>query len=154
VPSLRFERAFSEPITVVFAELVRMLALRRWDPTANATEAFEFPRAGRRYSRQTDTALREGRVVEIIRPVSLTLHETLHDPPCRVRLRQRWRIDAVEAGTLLRLALRYELNQPASLRSQHWRRRLRLHSEKMLGFVDINLRRAGSKARTEKTADS
>ena len=152
MPCLRFERAFSEPITVVFVELMRMLALRRWDPAANVAEEFELPRAGTRYTRQTDTALREGRVIEVIRPVSVSLRETLHDPPCRVQLRQRWRIDALDSGTLLRLVLRYELNQPAALRSPHWRHRLRVHCEKMLGFVDANLARVRAQRRAGNAA--
>lgn len=129
-----------------------MLALRRWDPTANAAENFELPRAGMYYARQTTTALRQGRVIEVIRPVSVTLHETLHDPPCRVVLRQRWRIYAADDGTQLRLALRYELNQAATLRSLHWRRRLRTHCDKMLSYVDANLERA--RLRTAAEAES
>jgi hypothetical protein len=152
VPNLRFERAFKEPITMVFIEVIRMLALRRWDPAANAAEELEVPRPGTHYARQTSTALREGKVIEVIRPVSVTLHETLHDSPCRVRLRQRWRIDAVDAGTLLRLELRYQLNQAAMMRSLHWRQRLRRHCEKMLGFVRRNLERAQSKAEQELAA--
>jgi len=129
-----------------------MLALRRWDSTANATDEFELPNPGRKYRRQTPTALREGRVVEVIRPVSVTLHETLCDAPCRVRLRQRWRIDSVKTGTLLRLELLYELNQPASLRRVHWRRRRRIHCEKMLRFVGRNLERAQARSTTETAA--
>ena len=104
MPRLRCERSFDASITDVFAALVRMLALRRWDPGIAAFGELSLPRAGCRYARQTPTALREGRVVEIIRPVSVTLVETLHDPPCRVALRHRWRVHPVEPSTLLRLS--------------------------------------------------
>jgi hypothetical protein len=136
---LRCERVFDDSITDVFIALVRMLALRRWDPGVTAFGDLALPRPGCRYTRQTATALREGRVVEIIRPVSVTLVETLHDPPCRVMLRQRWRLHPVEAATLLTVELDYRLNQAATLRRLHWRRRLERHGRRMLDFVGLNL---------------
>jgi hypothetical protein len=136
---LRCERLFDESITDVFVALVRMLALRRWDPGVTAFGDIALPRAGCRYARQTTTALREGRVVEIIRPVSVTLVETLHDPPCRVELRHRWRVHPVDTATLLALELDFRLNQAASLRQLHWRGRLERHGRRMLEFVARNL---------------
>lgn len=136
---LHCEKMFDESITDVFIALVRMLALRRWDPGVAAFGDVALPPAGCCYSRQTTTALREGRVVEVIRPVSVTLVETLHDPPCRVMLRQRWRVHPVEAATLLTLELDYRLNQAATLRKLHWRRRLERHGRRMLDFVARNL---------------
>jgi hypothetical protein len=135
----RHERVYVEPITDVFAALVRMLALRRWDPTANVSTELVLPSAGCRYERQTDTALRRGRVLEILRPVSVTLQETLYDAPCRVRLKHRWRIHLLEDGSLLRLDLHFEVNQAAALRGLHWHRQLTTHCRKMFSFVQRNL---------------
>lgn len=135
----RYERTFDESITDVFGALVRMLALRRWDPGTRLSEEIRLPRAGCRYVRQTTTALREGKVVDVIRPVAITLHETLHDPPCRVRLRLRWRIHTVAGRSLLTLDLEYRLNQAATLRQVHWRRRLDRHCTRMFHFVAANL---------------
>lgn len=136
---LRHERKFDAPVTDVFVALVRMLALRRWDPAVRTTAELVLPKAGTRYARQTTTAFREGRVVEVIRPVSVTLQETLNDPPCHVSLKQRWRIDTVSGQTVLRLVLEYRLNQAATFRQPHWRRRLSLHSRKMLELVGREL---------------
>jgi len=100
------------------------------------------PKVGCRYARQRKSVLRRGRVLEIIRPVSLTLYETLHDPPCRVRLQLRWRLYSMEAGSLLHLALRYELNGAASLRQGHWHARLQAHCARMLEGVAADLAHA------------
>jgi len=132
---LRHEKRFDAPVTDVFVALVRTLALRRWDPAVATTTELAVPKAGTRYARQTTTAFRTGRVVEVIRPVSVTLHETLSDPPCHVSLKQRWRIDTVSGCTLLRLIIEYRLNQAATFRQLHWRKRLSLHSRKMLELV-------------------
>lgn len=138
MPRQRHEARFAEPITEVFNVLVRVLALRRWG--MGAADAGEpMPKTGCRYARQSRSVLRRGRVLEIIRPVSLTLYETLHDPPCRVRLKLRWHIYPVEAGSLLRLNLRYQLNSAAALRKRHWNGRLHAHCARMLYWVKHNL---------------
>lgn len=134
----RHETVYPESITLVFSALIRTLALRRWGTTAGAV-LDEPPRRGCRYTNQTSTALRSGRVLEVIRPVSITLYETLDDPPCRVRLEQRWRLHPTDDGSLLRLDLRFRLNHAATLMGTHWDRRLARHCERMFEFVRRNL---------------
>ena len=136
---VRGERMFEESIADVFVALVRMLALRRWDPGAGAFRDLQLPVRGREYSHSTESLQRRGRIVEIIRPVSVTLVETLVDPPCRVVLRQRWRLHSINAGTLLRLDLEYRLNRAARLRPLHWKTQLRRHTGRMLEYVQSNL---------------
>ena len=41
---------------------------------------------------------RRGKVLECLRPVSMTLQETLFDPPCCVNLRLHWRLEPLELG--------------------------------------------------------
>jgi hypothetical protein len=134
VPKQRHEARFGEPITDVFNVLVRVLAHRRWGLGAPDSPD-PLPKVGCRYARQSKSVLRRGRVLEVIRPVSLTLCETLHDPPCRVRLKLRWHVYPIEAGSLLRLNLRYELNGAATLRARHWKGRLEAHCARMLHWV-------------------
>ena len=143
---LHYERRFDAAVTDVFAALVRMLALRRWDPGVHTLAELTLPRPGSRYVRQTTTALREGRVIEIIRPVAVSLLETLHDPPCRVTLRQRWRIHVVSGRSLLQLNLQYRLNHAAGLRRLHWRQQLDRHCMRMLGHVAEQVRRLQDEA--------
>jgi hypothetical protein len=126
-------------MTDVFAALTKVLAKRRWGLLGRDGEEETQPRVGCRYARQSGSVLRRGRVMEIIRPVSLVLYETLHDPPCHVRLQLRWHIHPVAAGSLLRLTLRYELNGAAALRRSHWARRLREHCGRLLAQVGTDL---------------
>jgi hypothetical protein len=130
----------------VFEALVRMLAVRRWGGAVTGDDELPLPRPGSRYVRQTTTSLRKGRVLEVIRPVSVTLYETLEDPPCRVRLQLRWRIHTVDDGTLLRLDLGFRVNHAAALRLWHWHRQLERHCEKMLALVHQNLERSDCRA--------
>ena len=116
-----------------------MLAARRWGTGVGDANELVLPRPGCRYVRQTRTSLRKGRVLEIIRPVSVTLYETLEDPPCRVRLQLRWRIHTVAEGTLLRLDLGFRVNHAAALRLWHWHSQLQRHCEKMLALVHGSL---------------
>ena len=102
----------------VFAALNRVLGKHRWAVTGHGDEADALPKAGCRYARTRKSVLRRGRVLEIIRPVSLTLYETLYDPPCRVRLQLRWRIHSLDTGSLLHLVLSYQLNGAAALRAR------------------------------------
>jgi uncharacterized protein YndB with AHSA1/START domain len=138
VGRLRHEVLYSETMTEVFRALVRALALRRWG-VATELGLDALPRPGRCYEHQTTTALRRGRVLEILRPVSVTLYETLDDPPCRVRLQMRWRIHAIDGGSLLRLELCYRLNHAATMRRGHWKRRLKRHCGRMFHFVARNI---------------
>lgn len=135
----RHEVLFPESMTEVFRALVRSLALRRWGAGSVGDDLDALPRAGCRYVRQTSTALRTGRVLEVIRPVSITLYETLDDPPCRVRLELRWRLHPTDAGSLLRLDLQYRLNHAATLRQRHWHGQLARHCGKLFRFVRRNL---------------
>lgn len=137
----RHEARYSRPMLEVFVALNKVLARHRWGTGEPGEEQCQ-PRIGCRYERQSRSVLRRGRVLEIIRPVSLTLYETLHDPPCRVRLQLRWRLHPLESGSLLRLVLRYQLNGAATLRQRHWHGRLHAHCERMLGFVAAELKNA------------
>jgi hypothetical protein len=123
----------------VFAALNRVMAKHRWGGAVAPGEDPPVAKVGCRYERQSRSVLRRGRVLEVIRPVSLTLYETLHDPPCRVRLQLRWRIHPVDSASLLRLSLRYQLNGAATLRQRHWNARLHAHCERMLAFVAADL---------------
>jgi len=135
----RHEALYPESITEVFRALVRTLALRRWSAGAVTEDLESLPRAGCRYCRQTSTALRTGIVLEVIRPVSITLCETLDDPPCRVELKLRWRLHPTEAGSLLKLELQYRLNHAATLRRRHWHGQLARHCAKLFRFVRRDL---------------
>lgn len=142
MPRQRHEALYMYSMVEVFSALNRVLARHRWGTAADlGTEPLQ-PKAGSRYERQSRSVLRRGRVLEVIRPVSLTLYETLHDPPCRVRLQLRWRIHPVESGSLLRLSLRYQLNGAATLRQKHWSSRLDAHCRRMLEFVATELENA------------
>lgn len=125
----------------VFLALNRVLGKRRWGMLDRLAPEDAQPKAGCRYARHSRSVLRSGRVLEVIRPVSLTLYETLYDPPCRVRLQMRWRLHPIESGSLLHLTLTYQLNNAASLRQRHWQARLHGHCVRMLGFVAAELGR-------------
>jgi hypothetical protein len=141
VPRQCHEGSFDEPLLNVFAALLAALARHRWAEGAPQDASGCVPRVGCRYANKRGTLLRRGRVLECLRPVSLTLYETLFDAPCRVRLKIRWRLESVEAGCLLRLEMRYDLNGAATIRHRHWHRQLHAHGQRMLGFVGRQLRR-------------
>jgi hypothetical protein len=141
----RHEARYSRPMLEVFAALNKVLAKHRWGSGDPGEEQYQA-RIGCRYERQSRSVLRRGRVLEVIRPLSLTLYETLHDPPCRVRLQLRWRLHPLESGSLLRLVLRYQLNGAATLRQRHWDGRLHAHCERVLSFVAAELQVAEATA--------
>jgi hypothetical protein len=89
---------------------------------------------------------RAGRIVEIVRPVALTLKEVLHDPPCRVSLTLRWRVEPLASGCTVRLGASYCLNHAAVLRRRHWDERLRLNFRNQFTFLAINLERMQNEA--------
>jgi hypothetical protein len=89
---------------------------------------------------------RIGRIVEVVRPVALTLKEVLHDPPCRVSLTMRWRIEPNASGCTVRLGASYRLNHAALLRRHHWDERLRLNFRNQFTFLEANLARAQHEA--------
>jgi hypothetical protein len=155
VPRQQHEARYAQPMIAVFMALNRVLAKHRWGVLGRLGEEQTQPKVGCRYARQSRSVLRRGRVLEVIRPVSLTLYETLHDPPCRVRLQLRWRLHPIETGSLLHLILCYQLNGAASLRQRHWHDRLRAHCTRMLEFVATDLEgpHAGSSSERE-TAQS
>lgn len=135
MPKQCHEAEFAEPMAVVFSGLVRALAPRRWGETLDYGDALPVPRVGCRYANRRARVLRLGRVLECLRPVSLTLYETLFDSPCRVRLELRWRLEPTQAGCLLRLRVRYGLNGAARLRRRHWNGQIHAHCLRMLEQV-------------------
>lgn len=124
-------------VSEVFNALGLTLAFRRWQSLPESS--LLLPPAGCRYEYQAGSVRRIGRIVEIIRPVGLTLKEILHDPPCRVVLTMRWRIEPVASGCIVRLAAEYQLNHAATLRNRHWDRRLTGHFQRQLAFLSRNL---------------
>ena len=135
MPRQQHEAHFAEPMTVVFAALLRSLARRRWGEGEYFNAAPCVPRVGCHYMNQRGSVLRRGRVLECLRPVSLTLYETLIDSPCCVQLRLRWRLEPVATGSLLRLGVGYDLNGAASLRRRHWNENIHAHCGRMFGLV-------------------
>lgn len=139
MPIQRHERQYAEPISVVFSALARTLAKRRWGVALPGGDAVPVPKVGCRYVSQRGGVLRRGRVIECLRPVGLTLYETLLDAPCRVRLELLWRLEPVAQGSSVRLLVRYRLNGAASLRSRHWARQIEAHCGRMLAGVQSAL---------------
>ena len=139
MPHINHGRVFESDSISVFDALLSALAKRRWAPQRVGDEV-PLPKRGCCYRWQTPTALRTGRVLEVRRPLLLTLDETLDDPPCCVGLRLRWRLDALTDGSQLRLDLRYSLNAAATVRQGHWRARLERHCLRMYEFVAIEIR--------------
>lgn len=147
----QLDENFAGTVSEVFVALSLTLAFRRW---SSATESYFgfLPAPGARYRHHVGSVLRVGRVVEIIRPVAVTLKEILHDPPCRVGITMRWRVDPVAQGCAVRLHAEYRLNHAAVLRARHWDRRLLLHFRNQFAFVDRNLRRLRDSEPTTRTA--
>lgn len=135
----RHEAHYARPITTVFASVLEVLARRRWavEPWFDREDA-RSP-VGRRYQYRNGTLVRRGRVVECMRPVLLTLYESLVDSPCRVRLRMRWRLEPLDCSTSVLLDARYELNGPAYLNRRHWRERIHGHCGRLLMAVRAEL---------------
>jgi uncharacterized protein YndB with AHSA1/START domain len=133
-----FSRVYEAPVSEVFAALGRTLAFRRWAGESRLP-IDALPEPGTRYRFQNESVHREGRVVDVIRPVGLTLTETLHDAPCRVSLTLRWRIEPVSDGSLARLQVGYSLNYAASLQGSHWDRRLRQHFARQFPLIATHL---------------
>lgn len=131
----RHEARYAMPITTVFASVLQVLARRRWaaEPWFDADDP--RPPVGRRYVYRNGALVRRGRVVECLKPVLLTLYESLIDSPCRVRLRLRWRLEPLDSGTSVLLDARYELNGPAYLNRRHWREQIHGHCGRLLMSV-------------------
>jgi len=134
------DAVYAGPLMAVYAALCRTLSFRRWSPVA-CLRAEGIPAQGEAYLYQSGTVRRTGRIVEVMRPVGITLKEVLHDPPCRVSLTLRWRIDPLARGCRVRLGASYRLNHAAVLRAAHWDRRLEQHFRRQLTFIAVNLER-------------
>jgi hypothetical protein len=132
MPRQHHEARSDRPIAEAFAALVAVVARGRWAGQALLGPPDRLPPGGMRYSAQRGSVLRSGRIVECIRPVSITLHETLDDSPCRVELKLRWRLEPIESGSRLRLQTSYELKGAAPLRRQHWHTRISAHCGRMI----------------------
>jgi len=130
----KFEFRLEGTVNEVFAALIATIAFRRWAPVTLSVFG-PLPVAGSRYRYRAGSVLRQGRVVEVICPVAVTLKEVLHDPPCRVALTLRWRVDSSSAGCSVRLGAEYRLNHAAVLRSRHWDRRLAAHFGRQFTFL-------------------
>ena len=135
----RHEVTLAAPITKVFSALVRMLARSRWNSDQWLIEPDGLPRVGQLYIQRRGSVIRRGRVVECLRPVLMTLYESLFDAPCRVRLRLRWRLEPQESGSRVLLDASYELNGPAYLNRRHWRREIHSHCGKLMKALAVRL---------------
>ena len=134
MPRQRHEMRLDSPITVVFAALIDVVARGRWG-AAQIVLATQQPRPGCEYAQQRRTVFRRGKVLECLRPVKLTLEETLFDRPCRVKLRLQWRLEPLESGSCVLLEAKYSLNGAAMLRRRHWYERIHGHCTRMLGAL-------------------
>lgn len=132
MPRQRHEARTDRPMAETFEALVCVVARGRWASRVSFEPGETMPRPGWRYEQQRGSVLRRGRVLECLRPVSITLHETLFDPPCCVRLRLRWRLEPLEDGSHLRLDASFDLNGAASLRRRHWNAQIGAHCRRML----------------------
>jgi hypothetical protein len=132
------DAVFPGTLGEVFTALARTLSFRRWGSTDVLLQP-ALPGPGHPYRHHAGKALRVGRIVDVTRPVGLTLKEILHDPPCRVMLTLRWRIDPVQTGSAVRLNASYRLNHAAMLRARHWDRRLRQNFSLQFRFIARNL---------------
>ena len=131
MPRQHHEALSERPIAEAFTALVAAVARGRWDRQAVLGPP-DRPPPGMRYAQQRGSVLRTGRVIECIRPVSITLHELLDDSPCRVELKLRWRLEPIESGSRLRLTASYALKGAAPLRRQHWDTRISAHCGRMI----------------------
>jgi len=120
-------------LTVAFAALVGVVAKGRWG--AGVTLDSAQPQPGCRYLQQRGQVLRRGTVLACLKPVSMTLKETLLDPPCCVELRLHWRLEPTDAGACVVLDARYSLNGAAALRRRHWYERIHGHCARMQGAL-------------------
>ena len=128
-------------LTDAFTALVDVVAKGRWGGSALVIGT-TLPNPGRCYEAQRGKVLRRGRVLACLRPVSMTLQETLLDPPCCVSLRLHWRIEPKDEGACVLLDARYSLNGAAALRRRHWYERIHGHCARMLGALEARVRKA------------
>ena len=122
-------------MTDAFAALVDVVAKGRWGGAALVLGTAQ-PHPGCQYAQQRGKVLRRGKVLACLRPVSITLQETLLDPPCCVTLRLHWRLEPVDTGSCVLLDARYSLNGAAALRRRHWHERIHGHCARMLSALE------------------
>jgi len=128
-------------LTEAFAALADVVAKGRWGDAA-ATLGTAWPQPGCQYAQQRGKVLRRGKVLACLRPVSITLQETLLDPPCCVQLRLHWRLEPTDLGACVLLDARYSLNGAAALRRRHWYERIHGHCARMLGALQARVAQA------------
>ena len=121
-------------LTEAFTALVNVVGKGRWGGSALLLGS-PLPHAGCQYEQQRGKVLRRGKVLACLKPVSITLQETLLDPPCCVSLRLHWRIEPKDDGACVLLDARYSLNGAAALRRRHWYERVHGHCVRMLGAL-------------------
>jgi hypothetical protein len=131
----RHETQVACTLTDAFGALVEVVAKGRWGG-ASLVLGTAQPQPGCRYEQQRGNVLRRGKVLACLRPVSITLQETLLDPPCCVKLRLHWRLEPTDAGSCVLLDARYSLNGAAALRRRHWYERINAHCARMLAALE------------------
>jgi hypothetical protein len=137
----RHETQVACALTDAFAALVDVAAKGRWDKSALVLGTV-LPQPGRQYEQQRGKVLRRGKVLACLRPVSITLQETLLDPPCCVKLRLHWRLEPTDTGACVLLDARYSLNGAAALRRKHWYERIHGHCARMLCALESRVLQA------------
>ena len=128
-------------LTDAFTALIEVVAKGRWSANALISGS-ALPAPGCRYEQQRGNVLRRGKVLACLRPVSITLHETLLDPPCCVELRLHWRIEPKEDRACVLLDARYSLNGAAAFRRRHWYERIHGHCARMLSALESRIGQA------------
>ena len=116
----RMEARFDATMAHVFHALVHALGRGRWSVPVPDAGASGLPRAGTKYAYRYRRRLYAGEVLECLRPVSVVVVERCGGPVWRLAVRQRWRLETLEAATLLRLQLSVEPNCLARLQLRHW----------------------------------
>ena len=142
MPRQSHEARYDCSMTALFAALVAAAGRGRWREQSALLDPQGLPVVGCLYVQRRGSVLRRGKVVECLRPVLLTLQETLLDPPCCVNLRLRWRLEPLESESLALLDARYTLNGAATIRARHWRGRIEAHCRRMLEATRAELERA------------
>ena len=137
----RHETQVACALTEAFAALIDVAGKGRWGDSALALGA-QPPQPGCRYEQQRGKVLRRGKVLACLRPVSITLQETLFDPPCCVQLRLHWRLEPTEEGACVLLDARYSLNGAAALRRRHWYERIHGHCARLLAALQARVLQA------------
>jgi len=141
VQKQRHEKQLACALTDAFTALVDVAGKGRWGGNT-ALYGAGLPQAGRAYAAQRGKVLRRGKVLACLKPVSITLEETLLDPPCCVKLRLHWRLEPKDEGACVLLDARYSLNGAAAFRRRHWYERIHGHCARMLGALEARVAQA------------